>query len=239
MKFLYILFLAVFFVVFTAVLGPKIYKDFVYSHNEPKVFYVSVTSPTRSTHGSGFHVKNSKGKMFLLTNKHVCGEDLNTKVTIYKNNTEFDTEIIKLSKKKDLCALKPFPNAKSYSFNHRLYINEPVSVVGYPSNYPLYVSKGDIIGSISYEYPIDTSSKADCESQGGYWSSVLILTLKIHHCIFSNKMLVSTNSVRPGNSGSPLVDFFGNVVATDTTGGACCTSSVIRPAAHFGTTRGA
>lgn len=212
MKSFYVVICTIFAVFFTAVLGPKIYKDFVYSHNEPKVFYVEVVSPTTNGHGTGFHVKNSKGKVFLVTNKHVCGFSPAATVTIYKNEEEFLSRVIRLSKTKDLCALDPVPDAKVYNLNHRLYVNEPVTSVGYPSNYPLYVSEGDIVGGINYRVPVAADSKEECEKNNGEWSTIPILTISINHCTLNNKVIVTSVQVRPGNSGGPLVDFFGNAV---------------------------
>lgn len=134
---------------------------------------------------TAFHMEY-KGKLRLVTNKHVCDIDREENYPIYSSRTGKRLRIIHISKTHDLCIMKP-----ERSFGLELAENTPepmekVILVGHPRGLPLTIRDGRIIG-----YGFENFS----------W-----INDKLH----MYGMISSTSY--GGNSGSPVVNEQGKVI---------------------------
>jgi hypothetical protein len=144
-----------------------------------------------------------KGERFTLTNRHCC-QALSRKNKSKKERqasfTRFDLvgqyaqiddtlqEILSLDKKHDLCILTPDLTKASLKVAKSFRINEPVHVIGHPRGMPQTIRAGRIVSVESHIFPwVNKRHKLD---------SFLI-----------------SNIGYGGNSGSPVVDRFGQLVA--------------------------
>lgn len=121
--------------------------------------------------GTAFSVIAPSGKIYLITNAHICGND--NELFTKENGITHANVIIKLYKKADLCVLlsdftSGFEIAKSY------YKDESIVVIGYPEG-----KRAELKGNIISFDQIDTpergffiSVSADCK-EGSSGSPVL------------------------------------------------------------------
>lgn len=96
--------------------------------------------------GTGFHVKASNGKTYLLTNKHVCQMTGPLKAEKYGARLGIERKIIKISDKHDLCVLEALPEVKGLSVSGSAAEDgEAVYTLGHPRGDALSVASGEKI----------------------------------------------------------------------------------------------
>lgn len=170
--------------------------------------------------GTGFYVTNDKGVTYLLTNKHVCGLAAEQEGSRYlfsedKAKKLRQSRIVRESSRHDLCVLEAPADASGLSLGKPLDIGANIAIVGHPSLYPLRISRGEYIGDsviqlltecksgklIFFPFKVDKREiKTLQESQTPNFCTLSIYSHQI------------TAYSRGGSSGSPVVNFFGEVV---------------------------
>lgn len=162
--------------------------------------------------GSGFHVKAPSGNTYILTNNHVCEiADSNNTLIIRNNRSMIPRKIIAKYKSHDLCLIEGLPGYNSgLSVAKSLSIGEDVVLIGHPSGRPLTLSKGEFIHTrLIYLPNTNIKDKNTCNLNLGRWISFLGL---IELCIIPSYANGLSNPSYPGNSGSPVVNKWGNVI---------------------------
>lgn len=163
--------------------------------------------------GSGFHVKAASGKTYILTNEHVCAvADKNQELLVQNSTKTVPRRIIAVYKNHDLCLVESLPGednglkmAKSVS------IGEDIVLIGHPSGRPLTLSKGEFVHKKSIpmaNFKIKTIE--ECDSINGSWLDGGFFFPSV--CIEKISAFGISSPSYPGNSGSPVVNKWGNVV---------------------------
>lgn len=150
--------------------------------------------------GTGFGVKTKSGAEVILTNKHVCeapGYKLEYKaaefVFIKSETGYFESKVIAVDTEHDLCIVKMVPNVSTlHTGFFQPAVGDTIAIIGHPMLTPLQVSKGIYNG---YTKKYDLSGLSD--------SLDLPIELPIGW---------TSAPSYPGNSGSPVVNFYGQVV---------------------------
>ena len=141
-----------------------------------------------------------KGKQYTLTNHHVCriAERNVGKPNESRYVTDKDLEgvsiligdrklkILKLSQKFDLCILEPDTTKGSFSLASFYKIGERITIIGHPRGLPQTIREGRIVAKDSTYFPWIPNKVA-------------------------NYLLISALAYG-GNSGSPVLNRFGNLV---------------------------
>jgi S1-C subfamily serine protease len=160
--------------------------------------------------GTGFAIKTSKGKDLILTNSHICdmsenGKYLNTNV----NGVSVRLDIIKKSKTSDLCLVSNPLKIKGLSMSDGLKIGEELAIVGHPMLYPLSLSRGEFLGytEIQIVTKMLSSYSDKCETD-----EKEVPTIFGTFCLKSYDSGITNAIALGGNSGSPVVNFYGEVV---------------------------
>ncbi|CAM6003938.1 unnamed protein product [Sphagnum balticum] len=182
--------------------------------------------------GTGFAVKAPSGQNYIVTNSHVCegaltqSEDKTALLVMDDSGVALRRRIIQVSDFTDLCLLEGMPGVEGLSVGDEPFLGETQYIVGYPHLRPLSVSKGEIVGVqdvyiLAYVmkgnpvlemmgYP---TSDAKCDLPKQQIETIedeRIGTVSI--CLNVTKATYTTTIVIfPGNSGSPLVNFYGQV----------------------------
>ena len=160
------------------------YKKYVRHNIKDNV--VAFKDPiTGRTYGTGFHIEYN-GKVYLMTNKHIC----NVKEQLHKNRPELRAndqivKIIKIDEVHDLCVLEPIKNSGLDLKDEAPEIWDKLLLVGHPRGLKAVVREGRLI---------DKSAEV-CLMFMGCFSSYQI-----------------SATAYPGNSGSPVTDYRGNVI---------------------------
>jgi len=139
--------------------------------------------------GTAFAVDWGDGTNRVVSNAHICAiADERGYMALHlplPKNTIVIAKIIRVDRKKDLCLLTEAPGLSGLELaSEAPRLNQSVASLGHPFLRPLTLSKGRILGR-----------------------SETFIAPRIYNSYISD---VATY---PGNSGSPVVDFWGNVVA--------------------------
>ena len=194
------------------------FSDFHHSYIRNKVGskVVKIVNPNKGG-GTGFHVKAKSGQTYILTNAHICemsenGEPL--QVTLEGSKQPMDRKIIFVSKKHDMCLMEAIPGVEGLSLANNVDIGDKITVVGHPNLRPLILSEGELIDKDSetqiVKYIIETEEQQNkCEGKiatfMGFFGPVTV-------CLQADQAYQVAAITYPGNSGSPVVNKFGNVI---------------------------
>lgn len=189
--------------------------------------------------GTGFAIKAPSGKSYILTNDHVCGVSSDKKtVLVTGEQGSLRRNIISHDLNSDLCLIEGMPGVEGLdTAGSAPEVGDHLNVVGHPRLMPTHVSTGEMIGtqdvSILYGYisvlnPETGKSEQIDPAKGGMLPeqctgakysqqdiemNIIFAVLKVKVCIMTVHDAYNTAiTIHPGNSGSPVVNFWGNVV---------------------------
>ena len=178
--------------------GPELHEKYLI-HKVGKGV-VKVLNAAKTGGGTGFHVKLPSGGTAILTNKHVClGTNKWGIVTINKNNAFYQRRIIDISTTHDLCLIEPIYK-DGLSLGSEPETGDHSAILGYPSLTPLRFEVAKFVTRM--EVSICTK-------------------VEFIFCVETTELdsYLYNAMIQPGNSGSPVVNFFGNLVAVVFAGG--------------------
>ena len=198
-------------VTFTSAFGPELHGYFIRGYAGSKTVMVL----GQRGGGSGFFIKAPSGKTFILTNAHVCGLQINGHMTVVTQNSRryYKQKVIKVYDKHDLCLIENIPGNTGLRVSSGLRVGETIGLIGHPKLQPLTLSKGEYIGGTVIKIAMNRFFKEPTKKQCPYTiEKYNTLFGPIWFCVrelFSSQI---TAYSRGGSSGSPVVNFFGNIV---------------------------
>lgn len=196
---------------------PEWHYNYIRSSVGEKV--VEITNKEKTSGGTGFHIKAPSGRTYILTNSHICshiGDNGIVQVSDTNGNT-IPRRIILDSDFTDLCIVEAMPGAEGLSLGSEVEPGQIVAAVGHPKLLPLTMSRGEIIGvqevSVLDHIMADNDPKDKCDLPKNRIEKVNLFGLfEVQACVVQVKAYLSNATILPGNSGSPVVNFWGNVV---------------------------
>jgi S1-C subfamily serine protease len=169
---------------------------------------VRIYNMQQSSGGTGFHIKAESGRIYILTNKHVCGlADENDMVIIEKNGEEFARQVYKRYVEHDLCLVDAI--SQDYSFiDIASFVEkgEDIIVVGHPGLRRLTLAHGEFIGKEKVQLNSVVNHEAECDGTVQFYGNGMLECIEI----FVSSAISSP--IYGGNSGSPVVNKWGNVI---------------------------
>jgi S1-C subfamily serine protease len=219
-----------------AVKAPELHGRWIRESVGSKVYLM--TNDAKRGSGTGFAVKGKSGVSYIVTNDHVCAMATDgTMLVIDRDGNEFKRRIIERSNFTDLCLVEGLPGVEGMTIGSEPEIGQIIAAVGHPSGYDITLTRGEIIqredvlileGPISFFDPSTNKEFLISEEEGGILAENcnkpknVILTqmqdfgffqLRVKWCINkTNKAYYTNMAIQPGSSGSPIVNFWGNVV---------------------------
>ncbi len=207
-------------IMFLAVQAPQIHKDYLRITVGPSVYkIVKIDEQGRVLGGgTGFAVKTENGNTYTLTNAHVCqafkgSPDVNV---MLEDGTVMPRRILEISDKTDLCLVEAVPGAKGLELAEGIRRGQLVSIVGHPRLKPLTISGGEVVGPQEVKLLDgiigETMEEKDCQKPKNRIEEFDTFFGHLRVC-FTVIQANQTNAVAlPGNSGSPVVDWQGNLI---------------------------
>jgi S1-C subfamily serine protease len=160
--------------------------------------------------GTGFAMQMPSGDVLTISNSHVCDieEILGSQLYAHVGRKKYPMTILEKSMNADLCILNGLPNMKGLKLASGVAIGEEIGVVGHPALMPLSLSRGSLLG---YDKVIVALHRGPCkEDVGMYKTEDAGFFGEI--CTEQFEAGLTTVVVLGGNSGSPVINFWGNVV---------------------------
>lgn len=226
-------------VVMLSAKAPEIHAGWIRNKVGSKT-YLMTTAAHRGS-GTGFAVKAPSGITYIVTNDHVCAGFTSSSnpnlLVVDSNGNEMMRKVIERSVKSDLCLVEGMPGVEGLSLSKSApAIGQVIASVGHPAGYNITLSRGEVIqiedvsivkALIALISPTGIES-AVAEEDGGILASkcnqpknqigivnidTLFGPLPAKACFNVTKGAYMTNMlIQPGSSGSPLVNFYGQVV---------------------------
>ncbi len=184
------------------------HSDFIRSYVGSKV--VKIINEEKNAGGTGFFVKANSGEVYLMTNAHVCGREGEkiVNVELPGNDRMVQLKIIEVSEVTDLCLVEAPKYIKSgLSIASDVNLGEEISIVGHPKLMPLTETKGQFIGYLDILMPLHLGP---CESETA--TNQTYPTMFGAVCVQKMHVGATTVLALHGNSGSPTVNYKGQVV---------------------------
>lgn len=168
---------------------------------------------------SGFLIKGKSGKYHIMTNGHVCGLQENGKLlATYRGNTY----VVNVESKypyNDLCSVSaPSTTNSALTVARSREYGESAYSIGHPLLEPLSVAVGELSGGViisivtGYNIPKEQCSGPTYEIVTDLGPMAAFFGIK-SACVRHLEADASTISIQPGNSGSPIVNIYGHVIA--------------------------
>lgn len=223
-------------IIYGAARAPEIHGQWLRSSVGKKVY--TIRWDERSGGGTGFAVKAPSGQSYILTNDHVCGvsQDGQTVLVSNEDGLSMRRRIIERSDFSDLCLIEGIPNVQGLSLGSSPAIGQIVGTVGHPSLMPITLSRGEII--TAEDVMIGIGPVAELNPETNQWEQISpmrggvlenqckqkkneiietdldfgFFSIRVKYCVVITKKAYRTNMlIQPGNSGSPMVNFWGNL----------------------------
>lgn len=180
----------------SASFSQRIHEMYLYEYKGKSVVYLK--SVLGGGSATGFQVRAESGNMYIMTNRHVCDGLLSRHATsIMWENIEGKfgfVNVVYRDSKADLCLLEPAEDISPLSIASEIYPREKVALVGHPGGRGLTYEEGFVVESTTIRL------RNYCYEN------------RFRQCYFNYSSNHVNNIAYPGNSGSPILDFFGNVV---------------------------
>lgn len=203
---------------------PSVHRRLLRSYTAGKV--VKITEVSGRAGGTGFYVKASSGTTYILTNSHVC--HLAVDGVVYVSNDQDGSRIphaiVEDADFTDLCLIDAgLTHPRGISLGVET-MDELVYLIGHPKLQPITMGSGELVGEgvvevLDHINPTD----ADCNKPKQKRITVTMLFFPMDVCMMSISSYISNIVALPGSSGSPLVNWRGQLVgvlyAGDSEGG--------------------
>ena len=210
-------FLCIAAILLTGLAGDMVHSKYIEHYIGQNSLYIQ-SMPDSKEQGSGtaFQVVAPSGKKYILSNAHVC-ELRNDKdmVMIYdKKNSHrlMPRRVIEVYQKHDLCLIEALPGYPGLEIADSLSIGEPIIAIGYPLGDAMNISRGRVkdfsfINLLAYK-PLE-----ECTGENESVQKIPFFIFYIDACVVTYSSVQTDLVIFGGNSGSPVVNMFGNVVA--------------------------
>ena len=189
---------------FAGILAPEVHERFIYEYKGSSV--VKLMTSERGG-GTGFQVEAPSGKLYVMSNKHVCGKKKSLKA-IDIDGEEKELKVLHIDEHHDLCLLEPYPNMRPLRVASRLFMREKVWLVGHPALRPLTMERGYFIGRKT----IPVAYRCQIAKLPKELDPLLKILNYYNYCMREMKANRISAIAYGGNSGSPVFDGLGQVV---------------------------
>lgn len=202
----WILILIVF--IYGSVKAPEWHEDYLIYQTSSAVYKLT-PADNPNTGGTGFVLDTPAGPR-MITNAHVCELGLpDGAMMAHQNGPVQVVRILRLDPIADLCMLEPVLAGGSLSMGSKPSIGDTVAVLGHPSLDPQTFEKGRLVYKTFIQVAAGWYDEKTCVGPG----TSKVDTWLGAFCVKSYMAYGSNVTIFGGNSGSPVINFYGKVVA--------------------------
>lgn len=191
----------------------QLHKDYIRSQGREVVKILGF----KGGGATGFITTAGSGRIVVMTNAHVCQLAVNNQLLVDYKGDRYVVPVIKSYQNNDLCALVAPSEAKPLKVATSARNGQIVYVLGHPLLEPISNTTGELSGNVSVEILVAINpepGQCDGETYRREDSGLIEKIFGINEfCVRNLIAKASTTSILPGNSGSPVLDNYGNVVA--------------------------
>lgn len=199
-------------IIYGAIIAPEAHNK--YLRWEVGESVVQVLSMTSNGGGTGFAIRGESGKDYIMTNRHVCEVQANGVIRVkVSGEAPVIRKVVYMDTVHDLCLIEGIEGLSPLSLGSNQDKGDHLYVVGHPGLRQLTTSQGEYIGRDKVELPFDVKRRSDCPGRvielPGFLSFIYGMEFI---CLRSYDALATSAVIYPGNSGSPVVNRWGNLI---------------------------
>lgn len=168
--------------------------------------------------GTAFAIRGASGNSYTITNRHVCelAENGFMHANVPGTSRFYTLQVLEKSSHTDLCVLQNMPGRIGLTLASELNAGEEVGVIGHPLLQPLTLSLGRVgpVQTVEVIMAINAIPEA-CEGENLHLEAApwYLQIIGIYNaCVLTFDATYTNIVIFPGNSGSPVVNFYGDVV---------------------------
>lgn len=193
--------------IYVSVKSPEWHEDYLTAKMGKNVVVLTGFNNFNSG-GTGFQMQTKDG-LKLISNAHVCSIGLETGYLLAHNGKKQEiVKILKIDPVADLCMLTMVSDVPGLKLGLKPKFGDTVGILGHPLLQPQTFSKGRILAQQLIPVAVGYYNEKTCVGPGAQkldsWFGAFCVRLFMSY--YTNAIIF------PGNSGSPAVNFFGNVV---------------------------
>lgn len=189
----------------------------MYLRNSTQKSVVKITNKLGNSGGTGFHIKSPSGKVYILTNGHVCELSQDGIIFITDDyNRQIPRQIIEESDITDLCLIEALPDYKGYlTVGSESELGDIVYPIGHPALMPTTMSQGEVIGfneiSVLTGIILSQEDADKCSAPKNKIEKAETFLGTLEFCTIHIKAGMTNSQILPGSSGSPVVNYWGHL----------------------------
>ena len=164
---------------------------------------------------TGFEVVAPSGHVYTLTNQHVCELQKDGYLMVGEKNHSgrlIPRRVLEVYEDNDLCLVEGLPGYTGLKLADEIHTGESVWSLGYPLGEGLNVSRGRVKGFQPITIVLQEVPAEECTQPNEHVINVKVFFFDLQVCAIDRNSVATDVPTYPGNSGSPLVNFWGNVV---------------------------
>lgn len=199
-------------IIYGAFITPELHNH--YLRWEVGESVVQVLSMSSDGGGSGFAIKGKSGKEYIMTNRHVCEAQANgvIRVKVGDKRPVF-RKVVHMDKVHDLCLIEGVKGLAPLTIGSDQEKGNYMYVVGHPGLRELTTSQGEYIGRTEVELLYDVENREDCPGKIYELNPMQqFFFARDFVCTRSYEALSTSAVIYGGNSGSPTVNKWGNLI---------------------------
>ena len=181
------------------------------------VFIRSMPDAEEQASGTGFEMKTPSGRVVTVTNRHIC-ELQNSKGELavlekQHSNRLIPLRVIEMSKDNDVCIVEGLAGYEGLdAASGELEVGEPVFALGYPLGQALNFSAGRVKDFGPIFLLDETTDISECNGPKQKVQTLQSAFGPVQVCTISFDSIQTDLVIFGGNSGSAMVNIYGNVV---------------------------
>lgn len=163
---------------------------------------------------TGFEVIAPSGKVYTLTNQHVCelGKDGIIMVEEKRHSGRLvPKKIIEVWAENDLCLIEGLDGYEGLSLADEADIGDLNFTLGYPLGEALNLSSGFLKELTKVQIVLESIDPKNCTEEGMSVSKIETFFGPMEFCVITRRAMSTNIPTYPGNSGSAMVNMFGHV----------------------------
>lgn len=163
---------------------------------------------------TGFEVVTPSGKVYTLTNAHVCELQKDGNVLVQEkrySNRLIPKRVIEIYEENDLCLVEGLEGYEGLSLASSWNVGDLNYAIGYPMGEAMNLSSGFIKEQANVKIIETEIDAADCKGPHQHMEKFPTFLGNLDFCVTIRRAIQTNIPIFPGNSGSPMINAFGHV----------------------------